>query len=256
VAFVGKGGSGKSVIAGTMARMLARRGLKVLALDSDPIPGLSISLGLGPLTEPMLQDAAIKDPDGRWRLKKGIGPARAVQRYSVAAPDGVRLLQWGKATADGLAPVMGSLNAFMQVIHRLARERVLQGWTIVGDLPAGPRQAAFGWAPYASTYLIVVEPTWQSVLSGRRIARIARARNAPAVLAVANKVTHTSQVEAIAQRSGEQLIATVPADPAVVDADRHGAALLDHAPGSPAAGAIEALADVLERATSSREEKQ
>ena len=45
---VGKGGAGKSVIAGTIARVLARDGTHVLALDSDLLPGLSISMGAGP----------------------------------------------------------------------------------------------------------------------------------------------------------------------------------------------------------------
>ena len=48
IAVVGKGGAGKSVIAGTTARLLARQGRRVLALDSDLLPGLSISLGSGP----------------------------------------------------------------------------------------------------------------------------------------------------------------------------------------------------------------
>ena len=46
VAFVGKGGAGKSAIAGTFARTLARQGDPVLAIDSDPLPGLAFSLGL------------------------------------------------------------------------------------------------------------------------------------------------------------------------------------------------------------------
>jgi CO dehydrogenase nickel-insertion accessory protein CooC1 len=45
LAVVGKGGAGKSVIAGTLARLLARRGERVLALDSDLLPGLALSLG-------------------------------------------------------------------------------------------------------------------------------------------------------------------------------------------------------------------
>ncbi|MGI8407378.1 MAG: AAA family ATPase, partial [Actinomycetota bacterium] len=111
IAVVGKGGSGKSVVAGTIARVLARRGHRVLALDSDPIPGMAISLGLGPLTDAMLVEASEKNEQGRWKLKKGVGAARAVQRYSVIGPDGVRLLQFGKAGAEGLEHVMGSVNA-------------------------------------------------------------------------------------------------------------------------------------------------
>ncbi|CAN5463132.1 hypothetical protein BH20ACT18_BH20ACT18_09690 [soil metagenome] len=38
VAVVGKGGCGKTSISGTMARVLARRGHPVLAVDGDPQP--------------------------------------------------------------------------------------------------------------------------------------------------------------------------------------------------------------------------
>ena len=40
LAFVGKGGAGKSTLAGTFARLLGRAGEPVLALDSDPLPGM------------------------------------------------------------------------------------------------------------------------------------------------------------------------------------------------------------------------
>ncbi|GAC1497770.1 MAG: hypothetical protein NVS1B1_14960 [Candidatus Limnocylindrales bacterium] len=48
IAVVGKGGSGKTTVAATLARSLARRGATVVALDCDSNPNLGISLGLGP----------------------------------------------------------------------------------------------------------------------------------------------------------------------------------------------------------------
>lgn len=242
---VGKGGSGKSVVAGTIARILARRGHRVLALDSDPIPGMAISLGLGPLTDAMLVDASEKNEQGRWRLKKGIGAARAVQRYSVVGPDGIRLLQFGKAGPEGLGHVMGSVNAFYAVVHRLARTDVLRDWSVVGDLPAGPRQAAFDWAPYADTFLVVAEPGWQSILTARRVARIAGSRPGVEVLMIANKVREAEETRLIADRTRREITAAIPADPAVAEADRAGVALFDHAPSSRAVVAIEALVDQL-----------
>lgn len=44
---VGKGGVGKTTIAGTLARRLSRAGNDVLALDCDTNPMLGISLGVG-----------------------------------------------------------------------------------------------------------------------------------------------------------------------------------------------------------------
>jgi len=240
IAVVGKGGAGKSVIAGTIARLLARRGRRVLALDSDLMPGLALSLGADAPADPPLNDAAERPEGGRWRLKKGIGPVRAVQRYSTAAPDGIRLLQVGKLGGEGLPPIMPSVQAFYQVIHRLSGAAAFRNWTIVGDLPAGPRQTAFDWAPYAQSYLVVVEPTWKSALTARRVARIARSRGRDVFL-VANKISGDADLRRAEQLVGEPIRMGVPADEAVAAADRLGAALIDHAPASDAVRAIEQL---------------
>ena len=57
ICVVGKGGAGKSMVAGTIARTVARRGERVLALDADPMPGMARSLGTADTTEPLLADA-------------------------------------------------------------------------------------------------------------------------------------------------------------------------------------------------------
>ena len=46
IAVAGKGGAGKTTTAATLARVLARRGYRVTALDDDPNPNLAIALGL------------------------------------------------------------------------------------------------------------------------------------------------------------------------------------------------------------------
>ena len=241
---VGKGGAGKSVIAGTMARILARRGRRVLALDTDTLPGLAHSLGSRPSPSPPLMAAVEKVEHGCWRLKKGIGPVRAVQRFSTVAPDGVRVLEVGDQSIGGDPPITPSSQAFYQVVHALPEAKALSGWTMVGDHPAGPRQTAHDWAPYADTLLLVTEPTWKSALTARRVAEIADARGA-AVIPVASKVTSPSDVELVQKILGRRVAAAVPADEAVAETDRRGVALIDDAPGSPAVNAIESLVDGL-----------
>jgi CO dehydrogenase maturation factor len=46
IATVGKGGSGKTTITGTLARILADENTKILAVDGDPNPNLALTLGI------------------------------------------------------------------------------------------------------------------------------------------------------------------------------------------------------------------
>ncbi len=119
---------------------------------------------------------------------------------------------------------------------------------MIGDHPAGPRQTAHDWAPYADTLLVVTEPTWKSALTARRVAEMADARGA-AVVAVASKVTGPEDVELVEEILGRPVRAVVPADEAVAATDRRGVALIDHAPESPAVKAIESLVDGLVEGT-------
>lgn len=256
VAITGKGGSGKSVVAGTLARVLARRGHRVLTLDSDLMPGLALSLGLGLDTSAMLSDAVEKNDDGRWRLRKGIGPVRAVSRFSAAAPDGVRHLQCGKFDSGGMPPIIGSVNGFYQVVHRLSRARSFDDWTIIGDLPAGPRQLAFRWAPYAETFLVMVEASWKSALSAKRIVGILRSEAGATVMPVATKLREPSERGLVEKMLGEPVVAAIPHDPAVAMAERTGIAPIDHDPESSAVRAIEDLAGLLAADSTARDERR
>jgi CO dehydrogenase nickel-insertion accessory protein CooC1 len=46
IAVGGKGGSGKTTVAGTLARVLAERGQQVVAMDDDSNPNLAMTLGV------------------------------------------------------------------------------------------------------------------------------------------------------------------------------------------------------------------
>jgi CO dehydrogenase maturation factor len=245
VAFVGKGGAGKSAIAGTFARMLARRGHSVLAIDSDPLPGMAFSLGLdrddAPLPDEAIEDRPEDEEGPRYRLRAGLDAAEAVDRYAVHAPDGVRFLQFGKIRTDPRA-LFRSQIAFRQIIKELPEDR----WDLVGDLPGGTRQAFTGWGAYADTYLVVVEPMAKSLLSARRLARLASATDRPVkVVAVANKVSEAGDAEMIATRTGLEVIASVPLEPAFADAERTGRAPLDVIPDSAAVHAVSLMVERL-----------
>jgi CO dehydrogenase maturation factor len=244
VAFVGKGGAGKSSLAGTFARLLARSGERVLALDSDPMPGLAFSLGVDPSDAGLPDDAVeeYEDDDGRrrYRLREGLTGPGAVEQYAVDAPDGVRFLQLGKARGPTWSNTRSHF-AFQRVLDDLPAS----GWSIVGDLPGGTRQPFMTWGRYAQVFLVVVEPTPAGLLTGRRLARLAAMAQAPRVLAVANKTRAPEDADRVAERTGLPVLGAVPFDAALGVADRLGRPLLDDDPDGPAVAAVRSLVEAL-----------
>lgn len=240
VALVGKGGAGKSVLSGTLARVLARRGHRVLAVDTDPMPGMAFSLGLRIGDDALLDGYAERDEESGWELT--MEPQQLVEEAAVTAPDGVRFLQFGKADSASLAPLRSSLQALWAVTHSLDG----QDWTVVHDLSAGTRQAFAGWAGATHGFLFVVEPTMKSVLTARRLAGLAATEGAPRVAMVVNKATGPADRRHVQRALPDlELAGEVPLDAAVAAADRAGLAPIDHAPDAPAVQAIGALADWL-----------
>ncbi|MBW3576281.1 MAG: hypothetical protein KY462_00790 [Actinobacteria bacterium] len=242
IAFVGKGGSGKSAIAGTFARLLARRGDPVLVLDSDPMPGLALSLGMDVAEAGIPDEAVVEGPEGgpRYVLRGDLSPAEAVERYAATGPDGVRLLQLGKLRGHS-STLVRSQFAFREIAERLSDG----DWHLIGDLPGGTRQPFFGWGGFARTVLVVVEPTAKSLLSARRLARLGRGEDAPRVVAVANKVRGDADAERITQRTELEVIAAVPWDEALLGAEQHGRAPVEDVPDCPAVAAVRSLVERL-----------
>lgn len=245
VALTGKGGAGKSALAGCLARLLARAGEPVLAVDSDPLPGLSVSLGLGVVDAPIPDDAVEERPEDEsgppFRLRRGLSAAEAVARYAMEAPDGVRYLQFGKARGS-LGGLVRSQWAFRQILDELPGNSP----TVVGDLPGGTRQPFLGWAGYADTVVVVVEPTGAGLLSARRLARLAHAETAPRrVVAVVNKAREAADAERVRRRTGLEVIASIPWDERLREAEQAGRSLLDSAPDAPALTVVASLAERL-----------
>ncbi len=241
VAFVGKGGSGKSTIAGTFARLLARRGEPVLAVDSDPLPGMSYSLGIDVDDRPIPDDAVVEGPeDGpRFVLAPGLDPATVIERYAVTSPDGVRYLQFGN-TSGHIATIQRAQFAWSETVKGVDAD----AWHLVGDLPGGTRQAMFGWASYAECVLLVTEPTAKSIHSARRLLRLADADWGPTtILVVANKVQDDDDVKRISSRLDRPVVAVMPLSGQIMDGDRLARAPLDADPDGSFVQAVDALVD-------------
>ena len=97
IAVAGKGGSGKTTISATLARVLARRGHNVTAIDGDPNPNLGVALGmsreqLGDLARVPKEIMEIKEEGDRRTLVLTRPVEEITAEYGTAAPDGVNLM--------------------------------------------------------------------------------------------------------------------------------------------------------------------
>ena len=93
IAVAGKGGSGKTSISGTMARLLARAGHRVLAIDGDSNPNLALTLGIpaGRMSSvPTLPRDLIKRTESGTELTRTL--EEVCESHSLEGPDGVTLL--------------------------------------------------------------------------------------------------------------------------------------------------------------------
>jgi CO dehydrogenase maturation factor len=249
LAVAGKGGSGKTSISGTLARLLARSGHDVLAIDGDSNPNLALTLGnpADEMSAPrVLPRGLVERTDGGVRLTQTLDEITA--SHSVRAPDGVTLLVMAHPQHAGVGCLCSMHSTVRSLIEASgAGERDV----CILDTEASPEHLSRGTAAYADTMLVVIEPYFKSLETGRRMAALGKDLGIGRVALVANKIRDDRDMEAVrsfAQRYELEVAGVIPYDDAFVSAERAGAAPLDHAPDAEAVGAIGALAAYLERA--------
>ena len=117
------------------------------------------------------------------------------------------------------------------------------------DTEASIEHMTRGTVRTSDAVLLVTEPYFRSLETTGRLAPLARELEIPHIWAVANKVRTPRDEAAVREycdRHGIELLAVVPFDECVTEADNAGLAVLDHAPGGSAVGAVTELAHTLE----------
>jgi len=257
IAVAGKGGVGKTFIAGTLARLLARGGYNVLAVDADPNINTASSIGI-PL-EVAEKIVPLSENDELIKEKTGVAPGESygqmfrltpsvsdiVDKYGVVGPDGVQLLIMGTVQGGGSGCMCPS-NALLRVLvqHLLIQRKDV----LVMDMVAGLEHLGRGTARRMDTMLVVVEPRMKSIDTVKRILKLAAEIEVREVLAVGNKIRSEREKAFIEEKMRElnvQVAAYLPYDEAVAEADIMGVAPIDHDSESEAVVSLSGLTDFL-----------
>lgn len=256
IAITGKGGVGKTFIAGALACSLHKKGFNVLAIDADPNANLAYTLGLDetkanqiiPISDnaELIKEKTGADPDSYgavFRLSFTVDDI--VERYAVETPLGVNLLVMGvvrKASAGCMCPANYLLRMLLR--HVLVR----RDEAVVADMEAGTEHLGRGTAEHVDAMLIVVEPSVKAFETANRIKKLAAQMNIKNVLLVGNKIMNKKDKNAVqitAKKLETPLLGLIHFDPAIREADLSGVSPLLSSPRTEAVQEAAALCDRL-----------
>lgn len=251
IAISGKGGVGKTTIAGIMARTLAERGFKVLAIDADPNANLGLTLGIPP--EVVQKIVPISKNIKLIKEKTGVRPESygtlfrlsfrvddIVDNFTIRSPDGVNLLIMGTVTSAGegcTCPANALIRALLR--HVLVKRDEF----VIVDMEAGIEHLGRGTAEHVDCMLIVVEPNLKSIETAKKIYSLSRELKIKNIFAVGNKIFNTNDESIIKETYGDTgtLLGFIPYDEKIKKADAEGRWSMDFIKNSKGAGKVQEL---------------
>jgi CO dehydrogenase maturation factor len=227
IAVSGKGGVGKTTVAALLARALARRGQRVLAVDADPDANLALALGAGdrqptPLAERKLlveaRTGVKPGSQGGWfRLNPTVDGLP--EELSVDL-DGVRLLVMGGVSTGG----GGCVCPESALVRALVTHLVLgRDEALVLDMEAGLEHLGRGTARGVDHLIVVVEPGRRAVATALQVQALARDLAIDRVWLLGNKLLGPEDLAFLSARlPGLEILGQLAIDPRIARADRDG----------------------------------
>ena len=235
IAISGKGGVGKTTLAGVMARLLADRGKKVLAIDADPDSNLASAIGLPKDTLSKLLPIASMTSmiEERTGAKKGTFGAMFKLNPKVDdLPDemgvtyqGVKLLLLGCIPQGG----GGCFCPENVLLKNLVRHLLVQREeALIIDMEAGLEHLGRGSTGYVDALIIVVEPGQRAINTARQIKKLGEDLHIKNMMIVGNKINSDQDRQIIEENLSEfPVLGHMSFNPKILQADREGTSPYD-----------------------------
>ena len=235
IAVTGKGGVGKTTLAGTMARILASRGMKVLAIDADPDSNLGSAVGIArerlngviPVAE---MTKLIEERTGTTKGQFGgvfkINPQvdDIPDQFSISH-EGVKLLILGCIPEGGGGCFCPESTLLKSLLRYLIVKR---DEAVILDMEAGLEHLGRGSTAGMDALIVVVEPGQRSIQTAQHIKKLAADLQIKNVYIVGNKIQNESDRELIKNGLPEfDVLGYMSFNPAIIQADKEGKAPYD-----------------------------
>ncbi len=223
---------------------MAKEGEKVLAIDGDPNPNLSVVLGIDkdkPPQKSLSTDIIERVEEGEsWRFQVKMPFTEIIDTYGQDAPNGVTLLIVGKPEQAGTGCMCGSHTVVRELIHSALTSEY--NAAMVVDTEASLEHMKRGTSKHVDRMYTVLEPYYRSLEAAGRFADMARELGIKEVAAIANKVRTKEEAQAIEEychKINLPIAVMVPFDENITAADLKGISIVDYDENSAAVKAIQ-----------------
>jgi len=227
LAITGKGGTGKSTIAGILTHYYKNDGYKVLAVDADPDANLASAIGI-----PAKKASSIIPISEQRKLIKertGANPGQFGQLFKMNPtvhdiPDefcidyqGIKLLVMGAIRKGG----SGCACPENVLLRSLLSEIILnRDEVIIVDMEAGIEHLGRATAGSIDKMIIIVEPGSRSISTAKTIMRMAKEIAIQSLVIVGNKIQDEKQKDWISKKfSQDQILGMISYHEIIRDAD-------------------------------------
>lgn len=237
IAFVGKGGSGKSTVSWLAIQMLAAEGRQVLAIDADHNMDLVSLLGqeIGKDTPTMhrLHDefrAQVgQEEDKHW--EQIVLDGRALPTFTLAPKDSytgalslpaapaIELIAVGLGAEDVLFSDRCAHGHSAALKYYLPLLKEGEEADVVIDGVAGADMMNFGLFLGTDGVVVVVEPHPNSMRVLAQVAAIAKRTSLPLFVVVNKTGTNPDLADELDREWGDRIVGRIPADPALLAYD-------------------------------------
>ncbi|MHA1821383.1 MAG: nucleotide-binding protein [Promethearchaeota archaeon] len=247
IAVAGKGGVGKTFLAGTLVRFFAKD-FNVLAIDNDPSMNLIYSIGMDPelrkkITPISQMNKLIEERTSLGMEIPGAGSgvykanpyvADIPDKYKIKGPDNVQLLILGTIEE----PSTGCLCPSNVLIRTLLSNLILErDEVIIIDFEAGLEHLGRGTARGIDTMLIVTGAYKKSLDLSEKLLDLAIKMGIKKPFLVGNMIRNEHSKEIIIEWAKEHnvdIIGLIPADDEILDCEMEAKAPYDAVPTSKA----------------------